>query len=748
MKKIIFLLLLFIKCTMFAQVEQEFYRWRNDDGNEQNATWIAEINQSTTPIAEGVPLRLRFGLRSMGFPGNFNPNNLQYRKNGEQWIPVTNSTANDFYFINSAHVSHNSFTTQQITWGMFVEGVFISSDENQNPLFFPPNRITEIEYCIARSASYDGYATYEFRMPYAYPMFGGYPTLTPLCATAAPTVTDVNYQYGETPATLTAEGTDLLWYSTASGGIGSTVAPTPNASALGITSYWVSQTLNGCEGPRVKINVSIFTNGQSASGLIFDGVDDYIDCGNAITASLATANKFTIETWVKPNNVTGGKMIFGNHSTEIPGASQASLRIVNNRYEIMLGHGTHSLMTPVGSALANTWQHVAATWDGTNLKIFIDGVLSNSMTISSYVLNNITEKMYFGKNVYNEWFKGMIDETRIWNIALTDAEIQNSYNCEITNQPGLIAYYRFNQGVDGADNTAITTLTDFTGNANNGTLYNFDLNGSSSNWASFDGSPLAPISTNQTFCMTSNSTIADLVVSGNDGGTFNWYNTASSENQLSAATILETGTYYVSKVNGSCENSRFSVNVSVMTAPAITAQPQNQTVTEADDLVFSVEATNGVNYQWEYSANGTEWNELSDDSTEFEVSGAITNTVTISGDNLIDLNGFSFRVVITGNSACNDVVSDTAEATVTLGTDRFGVNILSIYPNPSTGIFNISAQEEVSLTVYDLVGKLIKTQQSNVGTSTIDISNYASGMYLLKATNKAGITATYKIVKQ
>jgi hypothetical protein len=87
---------------------------------------------------------------------------------------------------------------------------------------------------------------------------------------------------------------------------------------------------------------------------------------------------------------------------------------------------------------------------------------------------------------------------RIWNIAKTPLQIQSSMNVELAgNEPGLVAYYNFNQGVAGGVNTGLTSLSDNTVNANNGTLNNFSLTGPTSNWVSggpllFDGSsPLA-----------------------------------------------------------------------------------------------------------------------------------------------------------------------------------------------------------------------------------------------------------------
>lgn len=73
-----------------------------------------------------------------------------------------------------------------------------------------------------------------------------------------PTVTSsITYCKGETASSLTATGTNLKWYSSASGGTGSSTAPKPSTSISGTTSYYVSQTVNGIESLRSQINVVV-----------------------------------------------------------------------------------------------------------------------------------------------------------------------------------------------------------------------------------------------------------------------------------------------------------------------------------------------------------------------------------------------------------------------------------------------------------------------------------------------------------
>ena len=83
------------------------------------------------------------------------------------------------------------------------------------------------------------------------------------------TVASLNYCQGQTALQLSASGTALLWYNTATGGTGTTGAPIPSTNTVGTTSYFVSQTLNGCESNRaeIKVNVGTKTTAPSASNV-------------------------------------------------------------------------------------------------------------------------------------------------------------------------------------------------------------------------------------------------------------------------------------------------------------------------------------------------------------------------------------------------------------------------------------------------------------------------------------------------
>jgi len=97
---------------------------------------------------------------------------------------------------------------------------------------------------------------------------------------------------------------------------------------------------------------------------------------------------------------------------------------------------------------AETWTHIAGTYDGTIARIFKNGVEESSYNTpgGAIVWDNINSDLFIGKWIDdNTSYHGFIDEVRIWEIARLGSEIQNSMNAVISqDQSGLIGYWNFN----------------------------------------------------------------------------------------------------------------------------------------------------------------------------------------------------------------------------------------------------------------------------------------------------------------
>lgn len=118
--------------------------------------------------------------------------------------------------------------------------------------------------------------------------------------------------------------------------------------------------------------------------------------------------------------------------------------------------------------------------------MYVDGV--DQTASSNYAANNDNVgTFYFGMTNYYggeapNYFTGSLDEVRIWNVARTATEINSNKTTSLTgSETGLLAYYKFDQGVAGGANSSVTTCIDSKGSYT-GTLNNFNLSGPTSNW--------------------------------------------------------------------------------------------------------------------------------------------------------------------------------------------------------------------------------------------------------------------------
>lgn len=236
--------------------------------------------------------------------------------------------------------------------------------------------------------------------------------------------------------------------------------------------------------------VGAFTT-TKAQSLNFDGVDDHVT-----TASLPLGTSGTWEAWIQKDNWADfhDDRLFGNgiYWTN-NGSFYVSLHPSVGMHFRFGGTSetgnTYASSWPTTSFVNGSWHHFAATWADigggtTALSIFIDGI-QVGQAFAPLTLP-LTGPYYLGGggDPLNEHFgTGSMDEVRFWSVARTQSEFQSTMYCPIIGaQAGLIANYHFNDGTPNADNTAITTLADGSGNAYNASVNNFTLNGTTSNW--------------------------------------------------------------------------------------------------------------------------------------------------------------------------------------------------------------------------------------------------------------------------
>ena len=161
--------------------------------------------------------------------------------------------------------------------------------------------------------------------------------------------------------------------------------------------------------------------------LLFDGVDDYVGIPNA--PSLNPTNAITLAVWI--NQGTGGS------SYNIPVAKYLQY-FIGGRH-VTDGKATFGLFFSDGSyyylrsssvlptTWLNKWHFLVGVYDGSVMKLYIDGVLDNSYSISK-TIRTTTNNAFIGTWGTSDWFNGTIDEVLIYNRALSDDEIKAIYN--------------------------------------------------------------------------------------------------------------------------------------------------------------------------------------------------------------------------------------------------------------------------------------------------------------------------------
>ncbi len=230
------------------------------------------------------------------------------------------------------------------------------------------------------------------------------------------------------------------------------------------------------------------TGGTPAATIDFDGTNDYVVVPQSSNFNISSGS-FTLECWVK-SNTSGFSGLISKRNISTSANQYGLTTGGSGKIEFVIGNGSLKTIYSDDPINDNTWHHVAAVKDGTKMLLFVDGVLQSDMDTFSgngdNTLDLVIGRYYTTNDLY--YIDGAIDEVRVWSTARTCEEINYFKDCELEGtESGLVAYYQFNQGIDGGTNTSETNLTDLTSNNNNGTLTNLALTGTSSNWVAPGG---------------------------------------------------------------------------------------------------------------------------------------------------------------------------------------------------------------------------------------------------------------------
>ena len=642
---------------------------------------------------------------------------------------------------------------------------------------------------------------------------------------AAPIVaTPVSYCQNTTATALTATGTNLLWYTTSTGGVGSVTAPTPSTTTIGSTIYYVSQSATGgCEGPRAAITVNItlipaapgvtnpftYCQGATATALTASGT-------NLLWYTFASGGTGTA-TAPTPSTTTVGSATFYVSQSSSCGESPRAAIVVN----INATPAAPTVSSPIAYCQGTTATAVAAT--GTNLlwytvptggtgsalapipttttvgstTYYVSQTTGICEGIRAVIVINITATpiapivvtpVTYCQNVTATTLTAIGTNLLWYTLPTAGVGIATAPTPSTTTTGATIYYVSQTAGTCEGPRAAITVIVNGTPAlpsittpviyCQGGTTLPLTATGTNVLWytsvtggvgittaptpssaivgntiyyasqtinncegprtaitVTINTTPAAPIATTPiAYCQ--GTTATPLTATGTN---LLWYTTATGGTVSAIAPIPTTTTvgstsYYVSQTTGVCEGPRTTIVVNISAAPSITAQPQDITSCNTS-ATFTVAATGtSLTYQWFLTTDAG--------ATYNPIVGATSATLTINGLTPAQAN-YKYRVVVSSGS-CPVVISNSVTAKV-------GTNPVVLLTAAPVANFNPYTNGGLFVTVSPVGNYVYQWKRnnnilSNIGTSITKVNGLLDdfGSYIVTvtdvATNCAGIS--------
>jgi hypothetical protein len=560
--------------------------------------------------------------------------------------------------------------------------------------------------------------------------------------TAPTATTPVSYCQGATATPLTATGTGLLWYNTATGGTGSATAPTPATGTTGNTIYYVSQTTGSCESPRTAITVTI-TSGTPAPTV----TSPVNYCRNSAATPL-TVNGTALLWYTTP---TGG---VGSTTAPTPLTTTAGSTTYYVSQTQSCGESPRSaIVVNIGPSLDFTTTTTSANCSNANGSITVNVITGTAPFTytatgtpqSSNVFANIPGGAYT-VIVHDAYGCDLIKVVIVAQPTVPAAPVvtaavtycQNATATALTATGTNLKWYDAATGGTGSA-TAPTPSTASAGTTN---YYVSQSN------ATCEGpraviavavNPLAAapaVTSPVTYCQ--NSTATALQATGNS---LLWYTTATGGTGSATAIVPATGTsgnatYYVSQSNACGEGPRAAIVVNVNATPAA---PTGLNVTNVSNgsATFNWNGQAGIFYTVEYRlASVPAWTTAA--------TGITGNNVTIS--NLVQGLDYVWRVSANCSAGSSGIYTEgsfgTSSRNNNITNTKDGIGI-KISPNPvhNSAIidYSVSGYGQVIISIVSSRGETLKILSNTAkvaGQHYLNISNefnsLSAGTYFLR----------------
>ena len=506
-------------------------------------------------------------------------------------------------------------------------------------------------------------------------------------ATAAPTASAQTFCNSGTVANLVATGTALQWYTASTGG-----TALDAATALASGDYYVSQTLNGCEGPRTMVTVILnVTAAPTASAQTF--------CNSGTVADLvATGSSLQ---WYTAS--TGGTAL--DAATALASGDYYVSQTLNDCESPRTMVAVILNVTAAPTASAQSFCNVATVADlvatGTALQWYAGSTGGTALAGTTALASG---------NYYVSQTLNGCESPRTMVAVTVNAEVVPTFTQvnSICSGETLVALPTIsNNGITGSwspalNNTATTTYT-FT-----------PASGQCASVAimTITVSPNVAPTFNAVEPICSGGTLAPLPTTSNNGITGTW---------SPALNNTATTTYTFTPNTGQCAlTATITIVVNVTAAPTgVATQDFTTGQTLADFTVV------GQNIIWYSSATGS----------------------TVLPSTTVLVSGVIYYASQTVNG-CESATRLAVTAGVDLKTPGFEIRNLRYYPNPVQDLLTVDYSETIeNVQMYNMLGQMVYNRNTNASKVTIEMTNMPAGNYILQVT-VSGITKNVKVIKK
>ncbi len=221
-------------------------------------------------------------------------------------------------------------------------------------------------------------------------------------------------------------------YAAGSVGVG---RPNPYSISSGLVAYWSmnGNTVNWSTGTMQDsaghgytarlVNLATTTapvSGKIGQALKFNGTNQYLTVSPAPT----TRSPLTVAAWVYPTSLTGGRTIVDTDNNG--GSFVGWVFTVKSNGQLWFWPASGKDKFSTGTISINTWSHIVATYDGTNVSFYINGVLDSTQAMQT-PQDNITTFAIGNDSWTGNYWAGSLDDVRLYSRALSANEVQALY---------------------------------------------------------------------------------------------------------------------------------------------------------------------------------------------------------------------------------------------------------------------------------------------------------------------------------